>query len=95
MIHFLFETSWFSFCNFVLEIGYNRVQSPRMLMTSMKLKPPSDDRLDLTNTTVEEGQNSQMNKNRDISQKNTLWFFPFLMWTGRKSTLLGLLDPDD
>jgi hypothetical protein len=38
-------------------------------MTNIKFTPPPDDRLDSANTTMEGGQNSQMNTNRDISQK--------------------------
>jgi len=45
-IHFLFENSCFPFCNFVFEIWYKRARSPRTLMISMKLEPPSDDQLD-------------------------------------------------
>jgi hypothetical protein len=46
--------------------------SPRTLMISTKLEPPSDDQLDSAYTTVEGGQENQMSKNRDISQEHTL-----------------------
>ena len=62
-------------------------------MTSTKLKPQSD-QVDSANTTVQEDQNSQMSKNSDISQKDTLLFFPFLE-CNRKSNPLGLLYPQD
>jgi hypothetical protein len=41
-------------------------------MTSTQLEPPSDDQLDSAYTTVEGGQDSQVSKNTDISQKDNL-----------------------
>jgi hypothetical protein len=72
IIHFIIESSCFSFCNFVLEIWYNMAQLPRLLTTNMQLEPPSDARLHSVCTTVEGEQNSQVSKNWDISQKETL-----------------------
>ena len=41
-------------------------------MTNTQLEPPSDDQLGSAYTTVDGDQDSQMNKNTDISQKDTL-----------------------
>jgi hypothetical protein len=41
-------------------------------MTSTQLEPPSEDQLYSAHTTVEEGQESHISENRDISQIDTM-----------------------